>query len=170
MLERPIIKTALRYGVLAAVVSFTVLLLVYTVGKNPYGQNAFYSLFLLPIFIFLGTSFYKKHLNPHIKFFEGLKFGWFITLIAAVVFSLLIFGFAQVTGADSIPKHIAEMKAMMEISKAQFLKLPNGQQAYAFNYQQLDLITPKTLVLDNFIKLLLIGFLFSLVSATFYRK
>lgn len=170
MFEKPIIRAALRFGVLAAVVSFTVLLLVYFAGKNPYGQNAFYSLFLLPIFLFLGTAFYKKHLNPELKFFAGLKFNWLITVIAAVTFSLLIFGFVQVTGADSIPKHVQEMKAMMELNKAQFLKLPNGQKTYQYNYDQLDLITANTLVLDNFIKLLLIGFLFSLVSATFYRK
>ncbi len=170
MFEKPIIRAALRFGGLAAAASFMVLLLVYFAGKNPYGQNAFYALFLLPIFLFLGTAFYKKHVNPDLKFFEGLKYNWLITVIAAVTFSFFIFGFAQVTGADSIPKHVQEMKAMMEANKAQFLKLPNGQQAYQFNYDQLELITARTLVVDNFIKLLLIGFLFSFVSATFYRK
>lgn len=170
MFEKPVIKTALRYGAIAATASFTIMLLVYFAGKNPYGQNAFYSLFLLPIWLFLGTAYYKKHLNAELKFFEGLKFNWLITVIAAFAFSLFIFGFAQVTGANSIPKHVQEMKAMMEGNKAQFLKLPNGQQAYQFNYEQLDLITANTLVVDNFIKLFLIGFLFSFVSATFYRK
>ncbi len=170
MFERTLLRTGLRFGLLAASISFLVLLLVYFSGKNPYGQNAFYSLFLLPIFLFLGTAYYKKHFEPELKFFKGLKLAWLISLVTAVTFSGFVYVFAQLTGSESIPKHVQEMKAMMEQNKAQFLKLPNGKQVYELNYSQLNQVSANTLVLDNFLKLLLIGFLFSLVSATFYRK
>ncbi|RDC63392.1 DUF4199 domain-containing protein [Adhaeribacter pallidiroseus] len=170
MFEKPIFRVALRYGALAALASFIILVLFYVAGKNPYGQNGFYALFLLPVFLVLGTGFLRRKIDPELKFFKGLKFGWLVTLIAAVTFGILVYAFTNLAGTHSIQKHVQEMKAMMEQNKAQFLKLPNGQQAYQYNYEQLDLITPQTLMLDNFIKLLLIGFLFSFVSATFYRK
>ncbi|QNF34605.1 DUF4199 domain-containing protein [Adhaeribacter swui] len=170
MFERPVFRVALRYGVLAALSSFIIMVLLYVAGKNPFGQSGFYTLFLLPVFLVLGTAFLRRKIDPELKFFKGLKFGWLVTLIAAVTFSILLFGFTQVAGSGAIQEHVQEMKAMMEENKAQFLKLPNGEQAYNTNYQQLDQITGNTLVLDNFIKLTLIGFLFSLVSATFYRK
>ncbi len=169
-MDQTVIRTAVRFGVSAAGASFLIILLVYLAGNNPYGQNAFYALFLLPVFLFIGTAYYKRKYNPELKFFKALKFAWLTSLIAAVSFGLLIYMFSLMVGADAVQGHIQEMKTMMEQNKSQFLNLPNGKQVYDLNYTKLDQITVKSLVLDNFLKMLLIGFLFSLVSATFYRK
>jgi len=170
MLDQAVIRTALRFGISAAGTSLLVLLLVYLSGHNPYGQNAFYALFLLPIFLFFGTSYFKRKVNPELKFFKGLKLGWLTSFFAAVSFGIFIYVFTLIVGSEAIQGHIQEMKTMMEQNKSQFLKLPNGKQVYDLNYTKLDQITVNSLVLDNFLKMLLVGFLFSLVSATFYRK
>jgi hypothetical protein len=115
-------------------------------------------------------AYYKKHAEPELKFWKGLRVSWLTTLVAAVTFSMLVYLFSVVAGAEALQAHIQEMKAMMVQSKAQFLKLPNGKQAYELNYNALDQITPGSLVIDNFLKMLIIGFLFSFVSATFSRK
>ncbi|MDQ3291130.1 MAG: DUF4199 domain-containing protein [Bacteroidota bacterium] len=169
-MDQTVIRTAVRFGVSAAGASFLIILLVYLAGNNPYGQNAFYALFLLPVFLFIGTAYYKRKYNPELKFFKALKFAWLTSLIAAIAFGLFIYLFSLMVGADAVQGHIQEMKTMMEQNKSQFLNLPNGKQVYDLNYTKLDQITVKSLVLDNFLKMLLIGFLFSLVSATFYRK
>jgi hypothetical protein len=163
-------RTAVRFGVLAALASWVVLLGVYFAGLNPYGKAAFYALFLLPVFLFIALAYYKKHAEPELKFWKGLRVSWLTTLVAAVTFSMLVYLFSVVAGAEALQAHIQEMKAMMVQSKAQFLKLPNGKQAYELNYNALDQITPGSLVIDNFLKMLIIGFLFSFVSATFSRK
>ncbi|QMU30358.1 DUF4199 domain-containing protein [Adhaeribacter radiodurans] len=170
MLEQAVLRTAVRFGVLAAGASFLVILIVYLTGNNPYGQNAFYALFLLPVFLFTGTAYYKRKFNSDLRFFKGLKLAWLTSFIAAITFGLLIYAFSLIVGAEALQGHIQEMKTMMEQNKSHFLNLPNGKQVYALNYTKLDQITVKSLVLDNFLKLLLVGFLFSLVSATFYRK
>ena len=170
MFEQAAFRTAVRFGVLAALASWAVLLGVYFAGFNPYGKSAFYALFILPVFLFLALAHYKKYADPELKFWKGLRVSWLTTLVAALTFSMLVYLFSVVAGQEAIRVHIQEMKAMMAQSKAQFLKLPNGQQAYDLNYNALDQITPGSLVVDNFLKMLLIGFLFSFVSATFSRK
>lgn len=170
MFEQTVVRTAVRFGVLAALASFLIILAVYFSGNNPYGQYAFGSLFVLPVFLFLGLTNYKRYTEPQLTFFKGLKVSWMITLAAAVTFGMLIYIFSVAVGIDAIQLHIQEMKAMMVQNKAQFLKLPNGQEIYNNNYKELERITPNYLVFDNFLKMLIIGFLFSLVSATFYRK
>ncbi|PSR54562.1 hypothetical protein AHMF7605_14110 [Adhaeribacter arboris] len=170
MLDQAAIKTALRFGVLAAGASFLVILVVYLSGSNPYGQKAFYALFILPVFLFTGTAYFKRKFDPELRFFKGLKLGWLTSLIAAVTFGIFIYIFSLIIGSEAIRGHIQEMKTMMEQNKSQFLSLPNGKQVYDLNYTKLNQITITSLVLDNFLKMLLIGFLFSLVSATFYRK
>ncbi len=170
MFEPAIVRTAVRYGILAALASILVVLGVYLAGGNPYGKAAFYSLFLLPVFLFLALAAYKKYADPNLKFWKGLQISWLTSFIAAVTFGLLVYLFAVVVGGEVIQTHIQEMKAMMEQTKDQFLKLPNGRQAYDLNYNALNQITPGSLVLDNFLKMLLVGFLFSFVSATFSRK
>lgn len=170
MFEPTAVRTAVRFGILAAAACFLVLLTIYLAGRNPFGQAAFGVLFLLPVFLFRGLAHYKKHINPNLKFLKGLQISWLTTLIGAVIFSGCIYGFAVAAGPEVIQVHIQEMKAMMVQNQAQFLKLPNGRQAYDFNYRALDRLTPYSLILDNFLKMLLIGFLFSFVSATFYRK
>ena len=170
MVDRAVGLTAVRFGVAAAFASFIFILLVYLTGNNPYGQYAFYTLFLLPVFLLIGIANYKRKLEPDLTFFKGLKFSWLTALIAAVTFGLLVYIFSMAAGPEVIQKHIQEMRAMMEQNKAQFLNLPNGKQAYDLNYKGLDKITLNQLVLDNFLKMFIIGFLFSFVSATFYRK
>lgn len=170
MFEQATLRTAVRFGILAAAAGLLVMLAVYIAGRNPYGQYGFGVLFLLPVFLFTGLAHYKKYTDPDLKFFKGLKVSWLISLVAAITFAAFIYIFSIAAGAEAIQLHIQEMKAMMEQNKAQFLKLPNGQQAYDSNYQELDRLTPYSLVFDNFLKMLIIGFLFSFVSATFYRK
>ena len=170
MFEQPSIRTAARFGVLGALAGFLIMLAIYLSGHNPFGKYGFGVLFLLPIFLFAGLADYKKRIDPDLKFFQGLKVSWLISLVAAVSFAVFIYTFLMTAGTEAVQLHIQEMKVMMEQSKAQFLQLPNGRQAYNSNYQALDQLTAYSLVLDNFLKMLLIGFLFSFVSATFYRK
>lgn len=170
MFEKAVVRTAVRFGIFAAFASFLVILTSYFSGSNPYGQYAVYALFLLPVFLLLGIANFKKHSEPNLTFFKGLKFSWLTTLVAAVTFGVLIYLFSVTAGSDAIQSHVQEMKAMMEQNKAQFLNLPNGKQVYNLNYKELDKITPNQLVIDNFLKMFIIGFLFSFISATFYRK
>lgn len=170
MFEQAVLRMAIRFGVLAALASGLIMVAVYWAGYNPYGQYAFYTLFLLPGFLIVGLASYKKYINPNLTFWKGLQISWLITLVAAVTFGMLIYVFSVAAGFEAIQTHIQEMKALMVESRTQFLKLPNGQQVYDMNYRELDRITPRSLVLDNFLKMLLIGFLFSFVSATFSRK
>ncbi len=170
MLDQTVLRTAIRFGISAAGASLLVLLIVYFSGHNPYGQNAFYALFLLPVFLFIGTAYFKRKFNPELRFFKGLKLAWLTSFIAAVSFGVFIYVFSLIVGSEAVQEHIQEMKTMMEQNKSQFLSLPNGKQVYDINYTKLDQITVQSLVLDNFLKMLLVGFLFSLVSATFYRK
>lgn len=80
-----------------------------------------------------------------------------------------VYGFARITGQALIERHLVEMKALLEASKAEFIKQPGGQAQYDLARKNLAQ-TPQALAAEDFEKKLLLGLLLSLPGGVFFRK
>ena len=171
MFDQAVVRTGIRYGVMCALASFLVTLILYYTGINPYGHNSIFSLLFIPLFIFLGSSYFKKYNDQNIGFLKALRVALTITFYAALCSAMLLFIFSAFAGVDAIKLHITEMKALMEepTTKTQLLEQV-GKSNYELALKKLEETSPYDLAADEFFKKAGVGFLVSIVAATFFRK
>jgi hypothetical protein len=171
MYNQAVFREGLKYGGACALINFGALLILYFTGTNPFGSNLVLTVITLPVAIFFGLSQFKKYFDPNIGFLKSLSVALIITATAAVLSATLVYGLARLGGKAAVDRHIAEMKAVLEepTAKAKTIDIA-GQANYELALKNLDQITPLDLALDEFYKKLGIGFLLSIVGATFFRK
>lgn len=169
MFNQAIIRVGIRYGVMCGIACFAIVLLLYFMGLNPFGNYGRYSYLPIPIAIFMGIRYYKKFNDTEIGFLRGLRVGASVAFYAALCASMLIFILAYVGGAELLQQHIQETRALLDETREEQVKLL-GERMFEEGYKALDSITPSMLAADDFIKRFLGGLVFSLVAAVFYRK
>jgi hypothetical protein len=171
MLDQAVIRTGIRYGVLCALASFIVTLLLYFSNINPYGHNSMFSVLFIPIFIFWGSSYFKKYNDENVGFLKALRVALNITFFSALCSAMLLFVFATFAGVETIERHIAEMKAIMTEPQTKALTIKAvGIENYNLALKNLENTSPYDLAGDDFFKKTGIGFLVSIIAATFFRK
>ena len=169
MFDQAVVRTGIRYGVLCALVSFAVTLVIYLSGENPYGQTSLFSLVVMPAFIFMGCSYFKKYNDQNLGFFRALRVALSITFYAALASAMFLYIFSVFAGFEVIQRHINEMKVVLETTRAETIKLI-GEANYKQTVEQLDKTTPYHLAADDFMKKLFTGLLISIVAAVYFRK
>lgn len=169
MLNQAITRVGIRYGVTGGIVCFAIMLLVYLLGYNPFGDYGRYSYLPIPFAIFWGIRYYKKFIDTELGFLRGLRVGAAISFYTALCASMLVFILAYFGGAELIQQHIQEMKALLEQTREEQIKLL-GERMYEQGYKALDAISPSMLAADDFVKRFFGGLVFALVAAVFYRK
>lgn len=164
-------REGLKYGGACALINFGALLILYFTGTNPFGSNLMLTVITLPVALFLGLYWFKKFTDPNIGFLKAMSLALMITATAAVLSASLVYGLARLAGKPAIDRHIAEMKAVLEepTAKKKTLEIA-GKENYELALRNLEKITPMDLAADDFFKKLGIGFLLSIVGATFFRK
>lgn len=171
MFDQAILRTGVKYGVMCALATFLIVLLLFFLGFNPYGQKTMYGWVLVPFFVFAGLRYFKKFQDQALSFFKALKVGWSIAFYTALCSGMLLYVFSVVTGLAPIQKHIAEMKAILDASHdAAMQSKVFSEEVFQQTYAQLDKTTPGMLAADDFVKKFVVGFLSAIVGAVFYRK
>lgn len=171
MFDQAILRTGVKYGVMCALATFLVVLILFFSGANPYGQKTMYGWVLIPGFVFAGLRYFKKFNDNELSFFKGLRVAWSIAFYTALCSAMLVYVFAVVTGFPPIEMHIKEMKAILDQSReAAMQSKVFSEEVFNQTYAQLDKTTPSILAADDFVKKMTIGFLSGLVGAVLYRK
>ncbi|MDB5262967.1 MAG: hypothetical protein JWQ14_2248 [Adhaeribacter sp.] len=169
MYDQAVVRTGIRYGVLCALVSFAVTLVIFLAGHNPYGQTSLFSLIAMPAFIFAGCAYFKKFNDQNVGFLKALRVALAITFYAALASAMFLYIFSEFAGVEAIQRHITEMKVILETTRTETIKLI-GEANYKLTIDQLDKTTPYYLAVDDFMKKLFTGLLISIVAAVYFRK
>lgn len=169
MFNQAIIRVGIRYGVLCGVACFAIMLLLYFAGLNPFGDYGRYSYIPIPFAIFLGIRYYKRFNDTELGFLRGLRVGTSVAFYAALCTSMLVFILAYVGGPELIRLHAQELKAVLEATREEQIKLL-GERMYQEGVKALDSLTPSMLAADDFVKRFFGGLIFALVAAVFFRK
>ena len=169
MFNQAIIRVGVRYGVLCGTVCFVLVLVLYFAGANPLGQMGWVTYIPIPVFIFLGIRYFKLFNDTEIGFGRGFRVGLSVSFYTALSAAMIVFLFLYVAGPDVLQNHIAEMKALLEQTKEQQIKLL-GKETYEQGYKAYDSLSPSILAADDFLRRIFVGAVFSLVAAVFFRK
>lgn len=171
MYNQAVIREGLKYGVACALIGFAAMLILYFTGTNPFGAIVGLTIITLPVTIFFGVSQFKKYINPQVGFLQALSVALIISFSTALISGSLVFGLARLAGKPALDRHKAEMKAVLQTpnGKSKTLEIA-GKENYEKALQDLEKITPLDLALDDFYKKAGIGFILSIVAATFFRK
>lgn len=169
MFNQAIIRVGIRYGVLCGVACFAIVLLLYFMGLNPFGDYGRYSFIPIPFAIFMGIRYYKKFNDTEIGFLRGLRVGTSVAFYAALCTSMLVFILTYVAGPELLQQHIQEMKALLEETREDQIKIM-GERMFEEGYKALDSMSPSMLAADDFVRRFVGGLVFALIAAVFYRK
>ncbi|WP_276497573.1 DUF4199 domain-containing protein [Pontibacter litorisediminis] len=169
MFNQTVVRIGIRYGVLSGLVCFALVALLYFIGYNPFGDVGRISYLPIPIFIFLAIRNYKSYIDTDLTFGRGFRVGLAVTFYTALTSALLVLAFIYLVGPEILQNHIAEMRAIMEQTREQQVQLL-GEDAYQKVYQAMGETTPTTQAADFFLWRMIVGSVFTLVAAVFFRK
>ncbi|WP_036775076.1 DUF4199 domain-containing protein [Pontibacter actiniarum] len=169
MFNQTIVREGIRYGVLCGIACFALVALIYFLGYNPFGELGRLTYLPIPVFIFLGIRNYKKYNDSELSFGKGIRLGLAVSFYTALCAAMLVFIFIFLVGPEIIQQHVAEMKALLEETREEQIKLL-GQQMYEEGFKALDSVSPSMLAADDFVRRIFAGGIFSLVAAVFFRK
>lgn len=169
MFDQTIIRVGVRYGVLCGIVCFVLVLVLFFLGFNPFGEMGRLTYLPIPIFLFLAIRYYKLFNDSEIGFLKGLRVGLSVAFYTALSAAMLIFLFIHVAGPEVLQTHITEMRALLEETREEQIKLL-GQELYDEGYRAISSITPSMLAADDFVRRIFVGGIFSLIAAVFFRK
>lgn len=169
MFDQTIIRVGVRYGVLCGIVCFVLVLVLYFSGFNPFGEFGRISYIPIPIFLFLAIRYYKLFNDSEIGFLKGMRVGLSVSFYTALCAAMLVFLFIQLAGPEVLQAHINEMKALLDETREEQIKLL-GQDLYEEGYKAVSSITPSMLAADDFVRRIFVGGIFSVIAAVFFRK
>ncbi|GAB3197498.1 hypothetical protein ABID22_003405 [Pontibacter aydingkolensis] len=169
MFNQTIIRVGVRYGVLCGVVCFVLVMVLYFAGTNPFGDMGRITYLPIPIFIFLAIRYFKLFHEGEIGFGRGFRVGLSVSFYTALSAAMLVFLFVSFAGPEILQNHIAEMKMLLEETREEQIKLI-GKENFETGYKAIDTLTPSMLAADDFLRRILVGGVFSLVAAVFFRK
>ncbi len=169
MFNQAITRVGIRFGVIGGLACFAIVLLLYFIGYNPFGNYGRWSFIPVPVAIFLAIKYYKNFYNAELGFLRGLRVGASVAFYVALTASLLIFILTYFAGPELIKMHVTEMKALLDETREEQIKIL-GERMFEEGYNALDSLTPSMLAADDFVRRFLGGVIFALVGAIFYRK
>ncbi|OKL39783.1 DUF4199 domain-containing protein [Pontibacter flavimaris] len=169
MFNQTIVRIGIRYGVLSGLICFALVALLYVVGYNPFGDMGRISYLPIPVFVFLAIRNYKRYSDTELTFGRGLRVGLAVAFYTALTSALLVLALIYLAGPEILQNHITEMQALMEETREQQVQLL-GEESYRSVYEALETLTPTTQAADFFLWRLIVGSIFALVAAVFFRK
>ncbi|MCJ8164842.1 DUF4199 domain-containing protein [Pontibacter sp. E15-1] len=169
MLNQTIIRVGIRYGVLCSLACFALVLILYFMGYNPFGDMGRLTYLPIPVFIFLAIRYYKLFHDGSVGFGRGFRVGLSVAFYTALTTAMLVFVFVYIVGPEVLQHHVTEMKALLDQTREEQVRLL-GEKMYEEGYKALDSITPGMLATDDFVRRVFVGGIFSVIAAVFFRK
>ncbi|MBC6612687.1 DUF4199 domain-containing protein [Hymenobacter sp. BT507] len=169
-LSHPVLRTALRFGVGAGLLSVAWVAALYLVGVNPFGGKRLLTMLFVVGAVLVSQWWVRRYFQPEGPGL-GRSFGAGIitTVVAAALSATGLYGIAQVAGPEAMQRHLTEMRQLLESNKEAYLQQRNGQEQYERTLQNLA-STPQGLAADDLKNKLLFGLLISLPGAVFFRR
>jgi hypothetical protein len=164
-------KLAIKYGAVAAVFSILAFVVFYIMGQQPWRNLISFLLdvFVIGVFIFLALKDYKERFNNgELRFYQGMTVGFIVYLIVAVGFSLFFFVLMQWVEPDFLTEYI---KLALEdlVSRKEMIVAGLSEESYLDQLSKLENTTISVLVIDAFVKRLLIGLVLTPIFSILLR-
>ncbi|GAA3933565.1 DUF4199 domain-containing protein [Hymenobacter algoricola] len=169
--DKPVLQTALRFGVGAGVLSGLWIVGLYLTHNDPFGPKKIMAMVLVPLAVLVGQWSLRRYYQPEgpgLK--RALGTGLLITLLTAGISAVSVYALAQAAGPAQLARSKAEMLKIAAGTKALYLRQKGGQAQYDQTIRGLQQLDARSLTNDDLIKKLLVGLLLSVPGGIFFRK
>lgn len=161
------LKISVVHGILSALLSFVVFLILYFVKTNPVsGAPTWLGIWIPILFICLAIKKDRdENLGGYINYGRALGTGMLVTLTAATLYSVLIFLFGTYIGTDIVDTMKNETLLAMEKAKGIL-----GEEMYDRALSDIANMNMAQIAFGDWQKTILGGFIVSLIAAGVFKK
>lgn len=165
-------QTALKFGLLGALMIIIALLVLFYLGKHPLLLNPLLDArwTLYGLFIFFAIKSFREESGGFLHFWEGLALGFLVYLIMAQMAAAFIAVFASIDSTHFLVDYIRI--AMEQINANREALIANNIDEKTLNdaLEILPTTTANNLAFDYFLKSMPIGLILTLILSILMRR
>lgn len=170
-MAKKLLLISLRYGAVAGVLAFVLLVVMYYLGRHPLMTSPFldFRILLFGIFVFFTLKEFRDYEQAGVLYFsQAMVGGLTVVMVTSVVASLLLYIFG--TWEDEfVSGYIAQVTAYLgSFSKDEIDRI--GRDVYERNLNALPATNISNLVITYFVHGLMIGFFVNIVLSVISRR
>lgn len=162
---------ALRYGAVTALFTIIAFVVFYIMGQQPWRNLVSFLLdiFVIGVFLFLAIKDFKSSVNQgELRFYQGMTIGFIVYFIAAFGFSLFYFVLIQWIEPDFLSEFIKVAQEDLMVRK-DMIVTALSEESYNEQYSKMADTTVSVLIIDSFVKRVLIGLVLTPVFSILLR-
>ncbi|GGF25129.1 hypothetical protein GCM10011383_40920 [Hymenobacter cavernae] len=126
---------------------------------------------LVPVAVIASQWFVRRYYANGPGLGRAIGTGLLTALIASAVSAATLYGFARAASPILLERNAVEARQILQGARSYYLKQPGGAKQYELEQQALGGPTkPEGLAQDEFVKKMLLGFLFAIPGGIFLRK
>ncbi len=165
------LKQALLFGLTGGVICFLWFLIVYYSGANPFYSFPQKLVILLQAVVsYLSIrDFRNRYYKEEFSFASGIFCGLAVSILLALVCSILVYIFVAYMHPEMVAAHIIELKNYL-IANKQLLIKESSIEVFEGNFKNVNEVTTFTLVLDEFIWKMIRGIMFTILATLTLRR
>ncbi len=168
----PIHEIPIRYGIMAAIISIGLFLVLYFFGKNPLLIPAIfdYRIILFPIILVFAIRDFKENKNNgFLHFWQGMSIGLQTVLITAFLMAVFIFLFGSILDKSFVLSYIEQLTEQIQTVNEELVE-SIGKEAISKTLELLPTTTIFDLAIDYFLKSLPYGVFLTIIISLILRK
>ena len=170
-MAKKLLLISARYGAVAGVIAFVLLVVMYYLGRHPLMTSPFldFRILLFGIFVFFTLKEFRDYEQEGVLYFSQAMIGGLtVVMVASVVTSLLLYTFG--TWEDEfVSEYIAQVTAYLaSFSKDEIDRI--GRDVYERNLNALPATNISNLAITYFVHGLMIGFFVNIVLSVISRR
>jgi hypothetical protein len=168
--DNPLFKVPAKFGVFGAAMIIIMFFIFHFSGSNPLTEMGFVDFFIIPIFLFFGIKEFKDSYNQKLlEYWEGMTAGFVVYITIAILTSLFIFLFINLSESDIVDNYIVNKLEILEDKKDGIIE-EMGEETYLRSKEGITSISIFDITLDNFLKKTFIGLLLTIMIAVIMRR
>jgi hypothetical protein len=166
-----LMRIGARYGAIAAVLSISLMIVMFYLGRHPLMVAPFvdFRILLYGIFIFFALKEYREyHQEGILYFWQGMVGSFFVVLTAAVLGSLLLYAFGNLE-LNFVPSYVSAMTEYLKGFPEEDIERI-GEEAYQRNLESLPATNMGQIALMYIVQSFAIGLFVSIILSVILRK
>lgn len=170
MQNPPILKTALNFGALSGLGSFSVFLVLYWLGFNPLGPSSWMGVWVPLLFMILASRHYRNVENSGFLFYwQGFRLAFLTACAGAMIYGALSWAFVTIIDASILDTFKQQSLEALELTEG-MMKSFMGETAFEQSVESINNMNMGDVASSDVFNKMLGGLLSAFIIAAFMRR
>ncbi|WP_109832259.1 DUF4199 domain-containing protein [Reichenbachiella versicolor] len=163
-------NTSIKFGLIGSGIYMFIFMIYYFSGANPLVEMYIINIFILPIFLYFGIREFRDYRNGSLlSFGQGMSLGVILYVLIATLTSAFTFVFLEFIDS-SLVENFIQVRIDDLVSNKDKTVEELGQEMFNEQVMKIENNDAKDLVLDSFLKRVLLGFFLTTVISLVMKK